>query len=219
MPPDFAAALAQGCAALGLALPPQALGQLAAYAALLQRWSRVHNLTALEHEDEILSHHLLDCLAIVRPIEEELGGEAARPRILDAGSGGGLPGIPLAIARPAWQCTLLDAVQKKTAFLEQARIELGLRNVSVRHERLEAPAGETFDAIVSRAFSSLADFTRLTVHRLAPGGRWLAMKGRDPSGEVASLPGSVECLRTITLRVPRLDEERRLVVMRVRPGS
>jgi 16S rRNA (guanine527-N7)-methyltransferase len=208
---------------LGLELTPAQATALLAYVGLLRRWNRVHNLTAVDSDAEVLSHHLLDCLAIVRPLEQALGrfgpprAPAAAVRFVDAGSGAGLPGIPLAVARPHWQGTLIDAVQKKCAFLQQAQVELKLGNIAVRHARLETAPVAGQDVIVSRAFASLRDFTTLTRAMLKPGGLWIAMKGRHPADELAQLPADVEALETSTLRVPLLNEERHLVVLRPRP--
>jgi 16S rRNA (guanine527-N7)-methyltransferase len=215
-------ALAELSAQMGLALSPQQCATLLAYAQLLRRWNRVHNLTAVDSDADVLSHHLLDCLAILVPIEQALerfgGGIAGVDAVhfLDAGSGGGLPGIPLAIARPRWRGTLVDAVQKKCAFLQQAKVELGLGNIAVQHARLESAGIGAQDVIVSRAFAALKDFTALTAHLLKPGGLWIAMKGRRPDEELAALPGNIDVLDTSTLRVPLLGEERHLVVLRPR---
>ncbi len=205
---------------LGLELSAVQCAALCTYGRLLQRWNRVHNLTAIDSEQELLTHHLLDSLAIVRPLEQLLfarGGATAPPRVLrflDAGSGAGLPGIPIAVARPDWSGTLVDAVGKKCAFLRQAQLELGLRNVQVRHARLEQDAPQRHDLAVSRAFSSLRDFVELTRAHLRPGGLWAAMKGRIPANELAQLPTDIEVLDTITLRVPMLAGQRHLLVLR-----
>jgi len=198
-------------------------GTLVQYAELLRRWNRVHNLTAVDSEADLLTHHLLDCLAIVRPIEEALAHHAAGQQaaqavhFLDAGSGAGLPGIPLAVARPLWRGVLVDAVQKKCAFLQQAQVELRLPNITVRHARLETGSLGTHDIIVSRAFASLRDFVTLTRPLLRPNGLWIAMKGRNPAEELADLPDGIEAVDTSTLRVPQLAEQRHLVVLRPRP--
>jgi len=205
---------------LGLALAPAQCAALVAYAALLQRWNRVHNLTAIASGAEVLTHHLLDCLAIVGPLEHALRQHARgyapgrRVRFVDAGAGAGLPGIVLAIARPHWHGTLIDAVQKKCAFLQQAQLELHLGNLGIRHARLESCALEPHELVVSRAFASLRDFVRLTRGLLDPGGLWAAMKGRRPAEEIADLPPWVEVVDTITLRVPMLREQRHLVLLR-----
>ncbi|MBS3916981.1 MAG: 16S rRNA (guanine(527)-N(7))-methyltransferase RsmG, partial [Sulfuritalea sp.] len=163
--------LSRGLAALGEDLPPPVHKQLLAFAALLGKWNKVYNLTALRDEAQVISHHLLDSLAVLPHL-----GRARR--LADIGSGGGLPGIPLAIVRPAMQVALVESNQKKTSFLTQAKIELGLANISVHCERVEAwqPA-EKCDVVISRAFSDLAEFVRLSGHLLAEGGALLAMKG------------------------------------------
>jgi 16S rRNA (guanine527-N7)-methyltransferase len=193
-------------------LGPAQCAQLEQFTRLLMRWNRVHNLTAITREADILTHHLLDCLSVAG----ELRGEAAtvpHPHVLDVGAGAGLPGIPLALALPHMRFTLIDAVSKKCAFMTQARLELGLANVEVVHRRVEQLHGARFEIIVSRALATLASFTTLSRHLLAPGGRWLAMKGAEPVQELRELPPNVKALRTVTLRVPRLDEARHLVVM------
>jgi 16S rRNA (guanine527-N7)-methyltransferase len=218
--PLSATLLASLALELDLELTPQQCAALVAYAQLLRRWNRVHNLTAIDSNEDLLTHHLLDCLAVVRPIERALARYATgvlpgRPvHYLDAGSGGGLPGIPMAIARPHWHGLLVDAVQKKCAFLEQVRLELRLDNIAVRHARLESPGLGTHELIVSRAFASLRDFVTLTRPLLRPNGLWVAMKGRNPSAELAELPADVEAVDTSTLRVPQLEEQRHLVILR-----
>ena len=199
--------LAQGLAAMGLDLTADRQEKLLAYVALLYKWNRTYSLTALREQDKAVSHHLLDSLAILPLVPPG--------SLLDVGSGGGTPGIPLAIARPDLQVTLLDSNSKKAAFLQQAAIELGLTNVSVHGGRVEQyhPA-IGFAAITSRAFAELADFVMLTRHLLAPEGVWLAMKGVMPREEIASLPGDV-CLEAVhALQVPGIDGERHLVAMR-----
>ena len=210
---------------LGLALEATQCARLLQYAQLLRRWNRVHNLTAIDRDEDLLTHHLLDCLAIVGPLDAAL--ERHRPaqdpsaplHFLDAGSGGGLPGIPLAIAHGHWQGLLVDAVQKKCAFLQQVQLELGLGNVRVRHARLEAANLGSHGLIVSRAFARLRDFVSLTRRHLADDGLWVAMKGRAPTDELAELPPDVQALETITLHVPHLAEQRHLIVLRPRPGA
>lgn len=200
---------------LGLMVSKNQAESLLRYVALLRRWNRVHNLTAIRTEEEALSHHILDSLAIVAPLENLAYPEALR--LLDIGAGGGLPGIPLAILRPAWQCTLVDAVEKKCVFLRQVRMELGLANVQVRNARLDARGNAGIpaqDLVVSRAFASLHDFVDCTRGILDPAGTWAAMKGKYPTQELTELPPDVAVLRTVTLRVPRLPEQRHLVLMR-----
>lgn len=198
--------LAAGIAALGLALPADAEAKLLAYLVLLDKWNRVYNLTAVRDTERMVSHHLLDSLAAVPFFQ---GG-----RVLDVGSGGGLPGIPLAIARPDLQVTLIDSIAKKTAFLLHAKTELGLDNLSVVTNRVEDYRPETgFDLITSRAFSDLREFVALTRHLLKPAGRWLAMKGLYPHEELALLPASVKVSADHVLAVPGLDATRHLIVL------
>ncbi len=199
--------LAQGAAAMGLDLPADRQEKLLAYVALLYKWNRTYSLTALREQEKAVSHHLLDSLAILPFVPSG--------SLLDVGSGGGTPGIPLAIARPDLQVILLDSNSKKAAFLQQATIELGLANVSVHCGRVEQyhPA-IGFAAITSRAFAELADFVTLTRHLLAPGGVWLAMKGVWPHEEISGLPGDVRVETVNALPVPGIDGERHLVVMR-----
>ena len=200
------AQLAAGIAALGLTLPEGAEIKLLAYLALLDKWNRVYNLTAVREAERMVSHHLLDSLAAVPYFQGKT--------VLDVGSGGGLPGIPLAIARPELRVTLIDSIAKKTAFLLQAKAELGLNNLNVVTSRVEAyrPEG-LFDVITSRAFSDLKEFVTLTRHLLKPAGRWLAMKGLMPHEEIASLPGWVRVSANYDLAVPGLEASRHLIVL------
>ncbi|TCW31826.1 16S rRNA (guanine(527)-N(7))-methyltransferase RsmG [Gulbenkiania mobilis] len=199
--------LTQGLVQLGLPLSADQLARLEAYLALLAKWNQTYNLTAVREESRMVSYHLLDSLTLVPHL-------AGIHRLLDVGSGGGMPGIPAAIARPDLQVVLLDANHKKTTFLRQAVIELGLANVEVVTDRVEAyqPA-ERFDCITSRAFSELAEFVRLTRHLLAPGGAYLAMKGVYPYEEIALLPSDFRAEEVLPLKVPGLDAERHLVRM------
>ena len=200
------AQLAAGIAALGQALPEGAEARLLAYLALLDKWNRVYNLTAVRETERMVSHHLLDSLAAVPFFQAEA--------VLDVGSGGGLPGIPLAIARPELQVTLIDSIAKKTAFLLQAKAELGLANLKVVTSRVEDFRPEAgFDVITSRAFSDLREFVTLTRHLLKPGGQWLAMKGLMPHEEIASLPDWVKVSANHALQVPGLDASRHLIVL------
>ncbi|MBU2641287.1 MAG: 16S rRNA (guanine(527)-N(7))-methyltransferase RsmG [Thiobacillus sp.] len=202
----LATQLAAGVAALDLVLPAGAEAKLLAYLALLDKWNRVYNLTAVRDPERMVSHHLLDSLAAVPLFQAE--------SVLDVGSGGGLPGIPLAIARPELQVTVIDSIAKKTAFLLQAKSELGLANLNVVTRRVEdfhPPAG--FDVITSRAFSDLKEFVTLTRHLLRPGGRWLAMKGLIPHEEIATLPDWVRVSANHELRVPGLEASRHLIVL------
>lgn len=212
--PLASAAVLAGAAGLGVDLSGAQADQLVRFAALLVRWNAVHNLTAISSPAGILSHHLLDSLAILPPMSSIYGEKPCR--VLDVGSGGGLPGIPLAIARPHWRVTVVDKVQKKVAFLVQAKVELGLPNLDCLHARVEEVEAPPFDLIVSRAFSSLEDFVRVSAHLLAPGGRWAAMKGAYPEAELADLARTVPGVRVVDavkLFVPRLDAERHLILL------
>jgi 16S rRNA (guanine527-N7)-methyltransferase len=197
--------LAAGLAELGLDLPEAAQHKLLAFRDLLLKWNKTYNLTALRDPQQAIAHHLLDSLAILPYL-----GDGA---LLDVGSGGGLPGIPLAIARPGLPVTLVDTVQKKASFLQQAAIELGLENVTVHHARVEEMHGQ-FAQISSRAFAELALFVDLTHHLLAPGGRWLAMKGLRPDAEIARLAADIAVEAVVPLAVPGLDAERHLIILK-----
>lgn len=197
--------LSRGLAALGLDLPAAAQEKLLAFAALLGKWNKVYNLTALRDEEQVISHHLLDSLAVLPHL-----GNAKR--LADIGSGGGLPGIPLAIVRPDLQVALVESNQKKSAFQQQAKIELGLANVSVQCERVEAwQPEEKCDVVISRAFSDLAEFVRLSGHLLAEGGALLAMKGVHPYEEIAQLPAGWRVASVTSLQVPGVEGARHLV--------
>ena len=212
----LAAALQADTAALGWPLPDAAATRLAAYRALLTKWNDTYNLTALRDPAQMRTQHLADCLAVVAPLRRHAAG---RPlRILDVGSGGGLPGAVLAIVEPAWDVTCVDTVGKKAAFVRQVAAELGLPHLHAEHARVEAlRAARPFDLITSRAFASLADFVRLTRPLLAPDGAWMAMKGKRPDEEIASLPPGVQVTAVEPLQVPGLDAERCLVWMRPAP--
>jgi 16S rRNA (guanine527-N7)-methyltransferase len=205
-------ALDQGLGELALTLPVDAREQLLRYVALLAKWSRTYNLTAIRNPLEMVSQHLLDSLAVI-PYLPMPSGDAV---LADVGSGAGLPGIPLAIARPAWRVTLNDASQKKCAFLRQATIELALRNVEVQEGRVEAwlPA-RRFEVVISRAFAELASFVSACRHLVARGGALAAMKGTYPGEELGHLPACCRCDQAFPLRVPLLDAERHLVLCRV----
>jgi 16S rRNA (guanine527-N7)-methyltransferase len=203
--------LEAGATQLGLALTDAQITALLEFASLLLRWNRVHNLTAIRSADELLTHHLLDALSLVRPLQDQLGDAAeGAVEVLDVGSGGGLPGIPLAIACPHWRITLVDAVQKKAAFLTQAALELKLGNVTVHHARVEQFRG-SYRVITSRAFAALADFVGWTRHLLATDGFWLAMKARLDPGERQALPADLVCSAVLPIDVPGLGEQRHLI--------
>jgi 16S rRNA (guanine527-N7)-methyltransferase len=200
-------ALHDGVHALGIDVGPQALRALGDYANLLERWNRTYNLTAVRELERIVPLHLLDSLAVL-PWVGDLD-------LLDVGSGGGLPGIPLALAKPALQVTLLDSNSKKSAFQQQAAIELGLGNVRVVCGRIEQFRPKApFSRIVSRAFSEIADFVSPTRHLLAPDGRWLAMKGVYPEDEILHLPEGVVVEDVHRLVVPGVEGDRHIVVLK-----
>jgi 16S rRNA (guanine527-N7)-methyltransferase len=204
------AVLDEGLAALQLPLAETACDQLLAYVALLTKWNKTYNLTAIREPGDMVTHHLLDSLAIVPYLPMPGDG----PAIADVGSGAGLPGIPLAIARPGWHVALNDSKQKKAAFMRQAAIELGLKNVEIHEGRVEAwrPV-ERFAVVVSRAFTELAGFISACRHLLAPGGALVAMKGAYPSTELAGVPDAWKC-SVVPLKVPRLQAARHLVIFR-----
>jgi len=201
-----AAALAAGVESLHLPLAPGVYEKLLEYLALIDKWNRVYNLTAVRAREQMVTQHLLDSLAVA----PHLRGTT----LLDVGSGAGLPGIPLALARPTWHVTLLEANQKKSAFLQQAAIELALANVDVAHARVEAwQASRTYDVVIARAFSDLAQFVQLAGRHLAPGGVLAAMKGTYPDEELAHIPAPYRVVATIALEVPGLGAERHLVLL------
>ena len=177
-----------------------------AYLALLAKWNRVYNLTAVREPAEMLTQHLLDSLSIVPPLRRHTGGRAAR--LLDVGSGGGLPGVVLAVAMPELDVTCVDTVAKKTSFIRQVALELKLPNLHAAHSRVETLDAGAFDVVVSRAFASLADFIRLTRRHIETTGVWLAMKGRHPSDEIDDLPSGVTVFHVEQLSVPGLVAER-----------
>jgi 16S rRNA (guanine527-N7)-methyltransferase len=215
---DRRSRLAAAADAMGLVLESSTIDRLMAYLQLLQRWNRVYNLTALRDPDEMLSHHLLDCLAVLNPLRRQVAGLARGDavRILDVGSGGGLPGVVLALVEPKWQVSCVDTVAKKANFIRQVAAELRLPNLQGLHARVEAlpPAAGRFDVVTSRAFASLIDFTTLSRAALAEGGVWMAMKGKLPDEEMAALPGGVQVFHVEQLQVPGLDAQRCLVWLR-----
>ena len=199
----------EALAARGIALPAHARDTIATYLALLAKWSRTYNLTAIREPERMVTHHVLDSLAVLPHLPAR--GDLA---VLDVGSGGGVPGIPLAIARPVWCVVLLDSNHKKGAFLQQAVIELGLLHAEAVTARVEdyqprAP----FDVVISRAYSDLATFAHASLPHLADDGRMIAMKGVFPHEELAHLPADVRVVATPALAVPGLDAQRHLVIM------
>jgi len=202
--------LRRGAAALGVPLTDDQCRKLLDYGALILKWNKVYNLTALRDPASVLTHHLLDSLAIIPPLQAM---SPAETRLLDVGAGAGLPGVVVAILRPDVEVNCVDAVAKKAAFIQQVASELRLTNLHSTHARVEKLAG-TYDVISSRAFASLKDFTRGSEQLLAENGVWLAMKGRKPDDEIPGLPPSVEVFHVEQLHVPGLDAERCIVWMR-----
>ncbi len=203
---SVADALLRGIESLDLTLPDGAETRLLEFLALLVKWNRTYNLTAVREEADIVTHHLLDSLTLVPAL-------TGVTTLADVGSGGGLPAIPIALACPMIRITSLEAVQKKAAFQQQVRIELKIPNLTVRCARVENEKGQ-FDAVTSRAFASLADFVSLAGHLVRPEGLLLAMKGIYPAEEIAALPQDWRVENCHELRVPGLDASRHLVVIR-----
>lgn len=211
---------AGSAAQLGLTLDERACGRLTRYLDLLERWNRAYNLTAVRDRPAMRVQHVLDCLAVIAPLRRQCprGG-----RLLDVGSGGGLPGVVIAITMPEFDVTCIDAVGKKAAFVQQAAGILDLPNLRGFHGRVESDLAGHYDVIASRAFASLADLVGATRDRLAPGGCWAAMKGRIPTDEIRAVPADVEVFHVEHLEVPGLSAERCFVWMRAKlrypPGS
>ena len=208
--------LRQGLVDLGLVLSDLQVQQLLLYLDLIQKWTKVYNLTAVRDPAEMLTHHLLDSLAAVPALDRQLqaqGLESAPIRLLDVGSGAGLPGIVIAICRPDIMVHCVDTVAKKAAFVQQVAVTLKLPNLRGRHARVESLT-EPYDVVSSRAFASLVDFTNWSGGALAQRGVWMAMKGKHPEDEMAVLPATVEVFHVEQLKVPGLDAERCMVWMR-----
>lgn len=212
---SLARALAAGITALGLDIDQAAQTKLLAYVALLEKWNRTHNLTAIREPERMVTHHLLDSLATLPHLPQD-----PALRLIDVGSGGGLPGVPLAIARPHWRVTVLDSNRKKATFLRQATGELALANVNVAARRVEDYAPQVaFDVAISRAFAELATFVAATGHLVRAGGQWVAMKGAYPREELARLPPDLQVLTLPVQGVPGLNAERHLVIVQARSTS
>lgn len=209
--------LQAGLDQLGLVLVEDQVAALLAYLELLQKWNRVYNLTAVREPGEMLTHHLFDSLAAVAPLRRHTGGAAIR--LLDVGSGGGLPGVVLAITCPEIEVSCVDTVGKKAAFIQQAAAMLklsNLRGLHARVESLEAEGGGAFDVVCSRAFASLSDFTAWSRGALHPAGVWMAMKGKRPDDEIAALSDDAEVFHVEPLAVPGLDADRCIVWLKPR---
>jgi 16S rRNA (guanine527-N7)-methyltransferase len=205
------AALRTGLEALSLPTPEALLDHLLDYLDLLHKWNQAYNLSAVRDPQQMVHQHLLDCLAVLPPLDLHLQGRDAR--ILDVGSGAGLPGVVFALMRPNWSVCCVDAVGKKASFVRQVAVELALHNLRSEHARVEQLRLPSFDVVVSRAFASLADFSALTRRHLShEGGCWLAMKGKVPDDEIAALPPGVTVFHVEPLQVPGLDDARRCLV-------
>lgn len=228
-PTTLGVALDTGLRLMSLAIEEPQRQRLIDYVLLVARWNRVHNLTAVRDPADMVTQHLLDSLAVITPLRRYLASRrvatpAASPpspvRLLDVGSGAGLPGLVLAVMDPALQVTCVDAVAKKAGFIRQVAGELSITNLHAEHARVETLRLPPFDVVVSRAFSSLVDFTALTRQLLPEAGVWMAMKGRPPSDEISALPPDIRVFHVEPLSVPGLDAQRCLVWMRKQePGS
>ena len=208
-----ATAISQAASQMGVDLTPAQLEQLQRYLALVQKWNKVYNLTALRDPADMLTHHLFDSLSAIAPLQRQLaqmGVPLAQARLLDVGSGAGLPGVVMAICCPGLSVACVDTVGKKAAFVQQVALELRLPNLRGVHARVESLT-EQFDVVSSRAFASLVDFTTWSRAALAPHGVWLAMKGKHPVDEIAALPTDVAVFHVEQLHVPALDAERCIV--------
>ena len=212
---SLAAGLDAGLEALALDLSHAQRQGLLDYLALLQKWNQVYNLTAVRDPQAMLSHHLLDCLAVVAPLYTQLAVlDLTEPiRLLDVGSGAGLPGLVLAICLPQLQVDCVDTVAKKSSFIQQAALSLGLANLRGLHARVESLAA-AYQVVSARAFSSLPDLVTGSDKALLPGGLWMAMKGKTPDEEIQALPPQVQVFHVEPLQVPGLDAQRCIVWMR-----
>lgn len=209
------AELRAGLDVLALVLNDAQVAALLDYIALIQKWTKVYNLTAVREPRDMLTHHVLDSLAVVGPLRQQLQALGLGPavRVLDVGAGAGLPGVVLAVCEPAMTIHCVDTVAKKAAFVQQAAVSLKLANLRGIHARVESVT-EPYDVVCSRAFASLADFTRWSALALAPAGVWMAMKGKHPDPELAALAANVVVFHVEPLQVPGLDAQRCLVWMR-----
>ena len=210
-------ALAEGISALGLSMSEGVQERLLDYMALIQKWNKVYNLTALRDPREILTHHLLDSLSAIGPLMRQAASFDEAFSFLDVGSGGGLPGVVIAICCPKVKVTCVDTVSKKAAFVQQVAASLKLVNLKGLHARVETLTGP-FDVIGSRAFASLPDFINWSSGALAPKGIWMAMKGKLPEEEMAALPPTAQVFHVEQLQVPGLDAERCMIWMKKSPA-
>ena len=212
---DLEAGLRAGAQALGLVLSDEQFQRLLDYTALIQKWNKVYNLTALRDPSDMLTHHLLDSLTTIAPLSRHTQGQPTR--VLDVGSGGGLPGVVLAICMPELNVSCVDTVAKKAAFVQQVAVSLKLPNLRGIHARVESLT-DPYQVICSRAFASLPDFVTWSRPALAEGGVWMAMKGKHPQDEIDALPADVKVFHVEPLTVPGLDVERCMVWMRPEPN-
>ena len=211
MTPGLEPALRSGLDSLQLRLDDDRVRRLLDYLDLIQKWNKVYNLTAVRDPGEMLSHHLLDCLAVVGPLLRQTAGQPIR--LLDVGSGAGLPGVVIALCCPQVRVDCVDAVGKKAAFVQQVAAALRQANLRGVHARVEE-LSETYDVVASRAFASLADFVTLSGSAVAQGGVWLAQKGRAPTEEIDALPRGIVVFHVEQLLIPGLDAERCIVWLR-----
>ena len=210
---NLEAGLRAGAQALGLVLTDAQIQHLLDYAALIQKWNKVYNLTALRDPADMLTHHLLDSLTAIAPLRRHTQGQPIQ--VLDVGSGGGLPGVVLAICMPELNVSCVDTVAKKAAFVQQVAVSLKLPNLRGLHARVESLT-DPYQVICSRAFASLPDFVTWSRSALAEGGVWMAMKGKHPQGEIDALPADVQVFHVEPLAVPGLDVERCMVWMKAK---
>ena len=198
--------LAKGILEQGIVIEADDQKKMMKYLGLLQKWNRTYNLTAIKSIELMVSHHLLDSIAVLPYLKSG--------RWLDVGSGAGLPGLVLALTRPDWEFELLDSNSKKCSFLQQVIIELNIKNIKIACARVEDYKSEKkFDGVISRAFAELDKFVKLTYHLLTPGGVWVAMKGTLPDQEIQHLPTGIVMKHLISLHVPRLNSERCLAIL------
>ena len=210
---NLEAGLRSGAQALGLVLTDAQIQHLLDYAALIQKWNKVYNLTALRDPADMLTHHLLDSLTAIAPLRRHTQGQPIK--VLDVGSGGGLPGVVLAICMPELNVSCVDTVAKKAAFVQQVAVSLKLPNLRGLHARVESLT-DPYQVICSRAFASLPDFVTWSRSALAEGGVWMAMKGKHPQSEIDALPTDVRVFHVEPLTVPGLDVERCMVWMKAK---